>query len=82
MASTEAEENYRAYESNFKEKLEREQPGKVALMHNKEVVIILNDFDDAYMVGEREYGLGNFSIVEIGKRPTRLSRRAVGVGLN
>lgn len=81
LVSTEARENYEAYQSNFKDELEREHSGKVALMHAKEVIMILNDFDDAYMVGEKDYGLGNFSIVEIGKRPIRLSRRAVGAVL-
>lgn len=81
LAPNEARENYEAYQANFQEELEREYMGKVALMHAKEIVMVLNDFDDAYMVGEKDYGLGNFSIVEIGKRPIRLSRRAVGAVL-
>lgn len=76
--SDQVEANYAAYVAKYQNEMERNHPGKIALMHDEEIVMVLNDFGDAYTVGEKDYGLGNFSIVEIGKRPTRLSRRAIG----
>ena len=51
-------------------------------MHNQEIIYILNDIDDAYAIGEKEYGLGNFSLVEIGKKPIRLSWRATQMAIS
>ncbi|MCY4194005.1 MAG: hypothetical protein OXE04_07595 [bacterium] len=82
MASDQVHKNHEAYENQFKEKLEREHWGKIALMHNQEIIYILNDIDDAYTVGERQYGLGNFSLVEIGKKPIRLGWRATQMALS
>ena len=64
--------NQRAYNDNYREEMEREHHGKVALMHDGEVVHILNDSDDAYTVGVNQYGQGGFSIVHIGMTPTHL----------
>ncbi len=71
--------NQDIYDTKLKEEMERDHLGKVALMHDGEVVHILDSMDDAYEVGTRLYGLGNFSIVKIGQKPVRLSRRAAGL---
>ena len=75
MDSNQAQANYDAYLTNFKEEMERHHFGKVALMHNCEIVNIYNDEGDAYSIGCDQYGLGNFSLVNIGKRPAHLGMR-------
>ena len=41
----------------------------MALMHNGEVVEILDDTEVAYELGFRRYGLGKFSLERIGTSP-------------
>ena len=72
-AISQAQQNYDAYNEFFKADLEQSHRGKVALMHGCEVVLILNNADDAYTVGQSQYGVGNFSLVRIGEQPSRLS---------
>ena len=63
--------NQEAYKA-VKEKLEAEHHGRTALMHNGAVASIYNDKDDAYQIGCEKYGLGNFSLVNIGEQPVNL----------
>ena len=72
------QENYEAYTREYMEDMERDHFGKFALMHDGEIVYVFNNLDDAYMIGTKQYGLGSFSIVEIGQKPINLSRRALG----
>lgn len=70
--TNQVELNQKAYNDNHREEMERDHHGKVALMHDGEIVHILNDSDDAYTVGVNQYGVGEFSIVLIGAAPTHL----------
>ena len=70
--STQMADNYNAYVAKHRERLEREAMGQVALMSDAEVVSLHDDFMDAYQIGCDRYGLGNFSLQEIGKAPARL----------
>ena len=63
--------NRKAYEA-VKGKLESNEFGRVALLHDGEVVAIYNDSGDAYDIGCERYGLGNFSIQKIGEPPVSL----------
>ena len=67
-----ARSNYEAYKARHREALEREHTGRVALMHDAEVVAIYNDEQDAYQIGVEKYGLGNFSLQVIGAEPISL----------
>ena len=71
--------NYEAYKERHREKLEREHLGKIALLHDGEVVSLWNDKADAFQVGCEKYGLGNFSLQEIGARPATLGILAAAV---
>lgn len=72
METTQVHRNHAAYNENFREKLERDHPGCVALMHKCEVVGIYDNHSAAYWVGCERYELGNFSIEWIGARPAHL----------
>ena len=41
-------------------------------MHDGEVIDIYNDSGDAYSIGCDKYGLGDFTIEEIGEKPISL----------
>ena len=71
-SSDQVRQNYDAYNEHYRADLEQTHWGKTAVMHDGEVVLILNNSDDAYTVGQKQYGVGNFSIVRIGAPPTRL----------
>ena len=70
--TSQARRNHDAYNRQFRESLEREHFGRVALMHDGEVVHVFNDADDAYAIGCQRYGAGNFSLVRVGERPAHL----------
>ena len=72
MEKSQVHTNHDAYNENFREELERDHPGRVALMHKGEVVGIYDTHSAAYWVGCERYELGNFSIEWIGARPAHL----------
>lgn len=79
--SDEVQKNQEIYDNQLREQYEPKHNGKVALMHDGEVVMVLNDEGDAYTVGCERYGLGDFSLVNIGQRPARLGSRRKLVGI-
>ena len=76
---TEARRNYRAYQEKYRDRLEREHPGRIAMLHNQELVSVYNDMGDAYSIGVEKYGLGNFSLQRIGQRPIELGILAAAI---
>lgn len=76
---TEAHRNYRAYQEEYKDRLEREHPGRIAMLHNQELVSVYNDMGDAYSIGVEKYGLGNFSLQRIGQRPIEIGILAAAI---
>ena len=72
MAATQAHDNFEAYQARYKSRLEAEQPGRVALMHDSELVAVYDTTADAYAIGCEKFGLGNFSLQEIGASPIHL----------
>ena len=72
MAESQARSNYEAYKIQYQEELERLHLGRVALLHDRELVSIWNDVGDAYQVGCEKYGLGHFSLQKIGARSVDL----------
>ena len=69
--SDELEKNRDAYNA-AKDELEAEHFGRVALLHDGEIVSIYNDSGDAYAIGCEKFGLGHFSIEKIGEHPISL----------
>ena len=63
--------NKKAY-NKIKDEMESKNFGRVALMHDGEVINIFNDGDDAYMIGLDKFGLGKFSLQKIGDKPISL----------
>ena len=69
--NSQLEKNRVAYKA-IKEKMETDHFGRVALLHDGEIVEIYNDSGDAYTIGCEKFGLGNFSIENIGEPPISL----------
>ncbi len=79
-AEKQVKKNRAAYLAREKE-LEITYAGKILLMHDGEVEMALNDDDDAYLIGCKEYGLGKFSLHRVGERPVQLGFAALGMEL-
>lgn len=60
--------------------MEAEHPGKIALLHNGDVVGVYEDRASAYSAGMDKYGFGEFSFEEIGAQPIFVSLPMVGQG--
>ena len=73
--------NRKAY-NEAKNRLEAEHLGRIALLHNGEIVSIYNDSGDAYAIACEKYGLGNFTIQIIGQRPIDLGIHTLGLLTN
>ena len=69
--NSQLEKNRAAYNA-IKDEMEAEHFGRAALLHDGEVVEIYNDSGDAYAIGCEKFGLGNFSIENIGEPPISL----------
>ena len=70
-ATEELKRNIAAYEA-LREDLERTRHGRFALLHDGNLVNVLNDRWDAYLVGRERFGEGRFSITKIGEPPATL----------
>lgn len=69
--SDQLEKNRKAYDA-MKGELESKHFGRVAFLHDGELIEIYNDSGDAYAIGCEKFGLGNFSIEKIGEPPISL----------
>ena len=72
MAADQLRNNEVAYERDYRQELERDHLGRTALMHDGEVVAVYDDPTDAYLTGYERWGLGGFSMKEIGQKPLEL----------
>ena len=63
--------NQTAYEA-VRDQMEAAHRGRIALMHDGQVIEVYNDSEDAYKVGCEKYGLGRFSLVHVGEQPIDL----------
>ena len=72
MGNAQVESNHKIYNEQYRHEMERDHSGRVALMHDGEIVGIYDDDDRAYWDGCKKYGLGNFSLEWIGAEPVRL----------
>ena len=65
--------NHRAYRRLHREQMEAEHLGKIALLHDGDVVGIYDDRESAHSAGVTRYGLGEFSFEEVGAQPVYVS---------
>ncbi len=77
MAETKQRTNYDAYVHQFKDQYEAEHAGRIVLMHDCDVFMVFNDLEDAYKVGVKNFGLGDFLLVEVGAKPAELGAVAL-----
>ncbi len=61
-----------AYEAKYQHDLEGTDAGRIALMHDEDLVGIYDDANVACEDGLECYGSGNFSVVPIGAKPLSL----------
>ena len=61
-----------AYEARYQHALEGTEDGRIALMHDEELVGTYDDANLACQDGLDRYGSGNYSIVRIGAKPLSL----------
>jgi hypothetical protein len=64
VAKDEVRRNYEAFVERLPELLQT-HPGKFALMHDGKIVEFYDTAPDAYKIGIKDYGEGNFSIQEV-----------------
>ena len=69
---SQVESNYAIYLERYKAKAEQHHKGEVALMVDGEIKGYFPTSSDAYTAGHDQYGLGNFSIQQIGAAPIDL----------
>ncbi len=70
-AMRELVKNRKTYNA-MRAELEREHYGRIALLHDGELVSIYNDWWDAYVIGHERFGEGCFSTKAIGAPPASL----------
>ena len=69
--TSELGKNFHAY-GKMRRTLERSHRGRFALLHDGELVEVLNDRWDAFVIGRERFGDGGFSIKKIGEPPASL----------
>ncbi len=74
----ELKKNQAAYET-LRPELEQEHWGRTVLLHDGAVAGIYNNFGDAYQIGCEKYGLGRFSLHEVGVKPIELGFQGLPV---
>lgn len=72
----ELEKNEEAYEE-VRNQMEAEHWGRTVLLHDGAVVAIYNDEGDAYAIGREKFGLGRFSLHQVGRQPIDLGFHAL-----
>lgn len=71
MSTSELQKNLDVF-NKIKDKLEDENIGRTALLHDGKLISIYNDKFDAYTTGCDRFGIGKFSIKTFGEAPISL----------
>ena len=61
-----------AYQARYQHELEATDSGRIALMHDEELIGVFDDGVTACENGLERFGSGNYSIVRIGAEPLSL----------
>ncbi len=78
-AASQVESNHAIYLKQYKAEAERDHKGEVALMVDGEIRDFFPTASAAYTAGHDQYGLGNFSIHEIGADPIGLGAQTLAL---
>lgn len=78
MEKRQVDINHKAYDK-YREDLEKNYPGMVALMRDSQLRGLHSDLGNAYHVGRESFGEGEFSLVCIGEEPVELGAVAIGL---
>lgn len=68
----EVKSNSKIFQSLLPDLLQKQLEGKYALMHNGKIESVLDDFDDAVVMGYKLYGDKPFSVQPIVSEPVNL----------
>lgn len=77
--TSQVESNHAIYLSRYKAEAERHHMGEVALMVDGEIKGYFPTASAAYTAGHDRYGLGNFSIQQIGAEPIDLGAQTLAL---
>lgn len=78
-AASQVEPNYAIYLKKYRAEAERDHNGEVALMVDGEIKGYFPTASDAYTADHDQYGLGNFSIQQIGADPIDLGAQTLAL---
>lgn len=78
-AASQVESNHAIYLTKYRAEAERDHTGDVALMVDGEIKAYFPTASDAYTAGHDQYGLGNFSIQQIGADPADLGAQTLAL---
>ena len=78
-ATSQVESNHAIYLKKYKPEAERHHKGEVALMVDGEIEGYFPTASEAYTAGHDQYGLGNFSIQQIGANPIDLGAQTLAL---
>ena len=73
---SELQKNQAAF-NEIKEEMKADNLGRTVLLHDGEVIDVYDDKDDAYNAACEKFGLGRFSLHQVGERPIELGIHAV-----
>ncbi|MCY3663615.1 MAG: hypothetical protein OXH28_12455 [bacterium] len=77
--TSQVESNHAIYLNRYKAEAEREHKGEVALMVDGEIKAYFPTASAAYAAGHDQYGLGHFSIQQIGADPIDLGAQTLAL---
>lgn len=72
MPTSQAQSNFDAYVALHRDQLEQSDAGRVALLHDGELIDVCEDIYEAYEAGCKQFGPGKFSYQRIGAKPINL----------
>ena len=59
--------NRAAFDADHRVRLERDDRGRIALMHDGELSGVFDDLETANIAGYEQFGEGEFSLIRIGR---------------
>ncbi len=78
-ATSQVESNHAAYVKKYKTQAESHHNGETALMVDGEIKAYYTTASEAYAAGDEQYGLGNFSIQQVGADAIGLGAQALAL---
>ncbi len=78
-AASQVESNHVIYLEKYRTHAERDHHGETALMVDGEIRGYFPTASEAYIAGQDQHGLGNFSIQQVGAEPVALGAQTLAL---